>query len=149
MYRELVPLEETGLNERGSALTTLVLSQGAFVCFKLIWVCICSFTAIAAEPLVLCVFSISDNRCPRLGVSLTRVAYWLLATGRPSFWSDKLGYGRNFRLCSNSLRPLSGTILDRFSQFSSRGLWNEVWVVAQVVFSRRRIVLLVFPRGLL
>lgn len=119
MNSELVPLKETGLDERRSTLTTLVLSQGAFVRFEIIWVCICSFTAIAAEPLVPFAFSISGHRSLWLRVSLIRVADWLLAAGRPSFWSNKLGYGRYFRLGSNSLRPLSGSTLDRFSQFSS------------------------------
>lgn len=52
MYLLLVPFQETRLIKGCSTLATSVLPQSAFMCFEVIWVSICLFTAIAAEPFV-------------------------------------------------------------------------------------------------
>lgn len=52
MRRLLVSLQEAGLHKSGPTLSTLVLPQSANVPFKILFVSIRSFAAIAAEPLV-------------------------------------------------------------------------------------------------
>lgn len=54
VYRLLMSLQKAGLIKGRPTLTTLVLSQHALVCFEIIWVSICSFTAITAKPFVFC-----------------------------------------------------------------------------------------------
>ena len=77
VHRLLVSVKEARLNKGRPALTALVLPERTLVCFELVWVCVCSFAAVAAEPPVFCQLPVSSSRCFWLGgapLSLRRAA---------------------------------------------------------------------------
>jgi len=79
----LVSLQEAGLAEGRPALSALELLRRALVRLEVVRVPVRPLAAVAAEPFAFRPLSVGVGRR-------------LLAGGRPSFWGDELGYGRNF-----------------------------------------------------